>query len=152
MNGYGSAFGWCSCPYCPSNGSAHQSYSLRYLPSVPYYDPGHQHQICEWCNVWQRLGPGYELLTTYQKYIDTFESIHDFFRGEAISHTSVAIAIRRVAEYIEMNAAGMRWRRLAQDLHDLASDVGYGYVHDYRYYSRLPGGGPWYRNSRPLLC
>ncbi|KAF2168913.1 hypothetical protein M409DRAFT_20925 [Zasmidium cellare ATCC 36951] len=134
MSGYASAFGWCSCPYCPSNGSAHQSYPLRYLSSVPYYDPGHQHQICEWCNVWQRLGPGFalanpqELLTTYQKHIHTFESIHDFFRGAALAPDWVAIQIRRVAEYIDLNAAGMAWRQLALDLYELASDVGYGDV------------------------
>lgn len=67
MSGYVSAFSWCSCPYCPSNGSTHQTYPLRYLPSVPYYDPGHQHQICEWCNVWQQLGPGYVRPSTPSK-------------------------------------------------------------------------------------
>lgn len=91
----------------------------------------------------------------YQAYGSTFETIHDYFRGGAdYSPARIARMIHRVAEYIDelsdLSTASGRWKELAYALVLLSRDVMNEYAHDYRYYSRLPNNGPWYRN-RPLL-
>lgn len=91
----------------------------------------------------------------YTTYGDVFETIHDYFRGGALAPQTVARAIRSVAEYIEdCSEVTLRpgpCRQLAQALYLLAEEVMEGYARDARYWSRLPGEGPWYRN-RPLLA
>ena len=91
----------------------------------------------------------------YQAHGEAFEIIHDYFRGAAeYSAAHIARMIRHVADYIdelsEMSHSPGRWKELAYTLALLAEEVIQEYAHDTRYYSRLPGNGPWYRN-RPLV-
>ncbi|CAK4029466.1 Hypothetical predicted protein [Lecanosticta acicola] len=149
MSGYRYGFNWCSCPHCPSNEGRQAQHGLRYLPFVPSYATGHRHGICEWCNIWQNLMPGYEILPFYRRYNTTFEAIHDFFRGGIrFPPQKVALAIRDIAEYIHEYAqyemAAGRWLDLAGQLDWLADDVERGLAED-RYWSRFAGSGPWYR-------
>ncbi|CZT18050.1 uncharacterized protein RCC_03888 [Ramularia collo-cygni] len=121
--------------------------------TVPYYQSGHQHLICAWCDIWQRILPNYEMTRMYRDYGEAFDHIHDFFRGVPMSAYSVAQTIRGVVKYIdganELHYRSPRLKALTTELLLLAELVRCGDFQ--RSYSRLPGGGPYYRNDRLLL-
>lgn len=88
----------------------------------------------------------------YRLHGDTFETIHDFFRGvSTASPREIARLIRGVAMYVNgMNE--MRYRmyllkELVRALLELAEEIYHG---DMRMYARLPGGGGLYRRDRYL--
>ncbi|KXS95981.1 hypothetical protein AC578_8081 [Pseudocercospora eumusae] len=150
MTSYG--FSWCSCPHCGDANS--QSYGLMYGSSVPYYESGHQHSICQWCYLWQNFAPGYEMSNLYRQHGDTFEQIHDFFRGQPASRAYIRRLIRAIGKVIDgvndMRYRSQRLKELCAYLYDLAEQVDGGIVYDPRYYARLPRSGGLYRLDRRI--
>ncbi|EME79972.1 uncharacterized protein MYCFIDRAFT_176974 [Pseudocercospora fijiensis CIRAD86] len=160
MSSYG--FSWCSCPHCGDANT--QSYGLMYGSSVPYYDSGHQHSICQWCYLWQNFAPGYvsisisiyiqEMSNLYRQHGDTFEQIHDFFRGQPASRAYIRRLIRAIGKVIDgvndMRYRSQRLKELCAYLYDLAEQVDGGVVYDPRYYARLPRSGGLYRLDRRI--
>lgn len=88
----------------------------------------------------------------YRIHGDTFETIHDFFRGSSRSSArEIGRLIRAVAKYIDglndMKWRSVRLKELVAELVDLSQEVLGEAIYDSRMYARLPQGG-LYRRTR----
>lgn len=91
----------------------------------------------------------------YRQHGDTFEQIHDFFRGQAAaSRPYIRRLIRAIAKVIDgvndMRYGSRRLKELVAYLYDLAEQVYSGAVYDPRTYAQLAGGRGLYRVDRRI--